>query len=299
MRRIFNYFSLNQRERLAIIGLLILFFVFLTTSVLLPMFQQSHGIAYQRIQWEGKLTRPAIDSIGTIPATTMAEKKPITYFYFDPNVLQKAEWIRLGLREKQAQVILNYVHKGGRFYQKEDLFKIYSLSKQEVERLIPYVRIEEPATPKKSNAYNPPLYIPIKTPPPILIDINLADSLAFEMLHGIGPSFARRIVNYRQALGGFYSIQQLKEVYGIPAELIDKLSTQLNLQADNIQKIAINHWSVEELGKHPYLKYKRARLIVAYRNQHGSFQSIADLKHIHSLDDDFFVKIEPYLDFSL
>ncbi len=299
MRRIFSYFNLNQRERTGLIALQILLFVFLLLSFLIPIFQKRQPITYELIQWESDTVQKYAESISSPSATRTKPATTISYFYFDPNILTKQEWMRLGISEKQAQVILNYVQKGGRFRKKEDLFKIYSLSKQEVERLLPYVSIAETLPNQIPNIYKPSHSNPIKPKELLAININLADSLQFESLHGIGPAYARRIINFREALGGFYNIQQLKEVYGIPAELIDHLAPQLQIQGHDLRKIIINQSSTDELGKHPYIKYKRAKLIVAYRNQHGSFQSIEDLKKIHSLDDDFFTKIEPYLDFSL
>ena len=60
------------------------------------------------------------------------EKEPVELFTFNPNTLETEGWRKLGLSERQAKTIMNYRSKGGRFYKKEDLKKIYIKSKSQV-----------------------------------------------------------------------------------------------------------------------------------------------------------------------
>lgn len=130
----------------------------------------------------------------------------------------------------------------------------------------------------------------------IKIDLNAADSLALESLPFIGPSLSSRILQYRNRLGGFHSIQQLKEVYGLDSMAFVMLQKHGRLEQP-VKPILINVCSFEELAKHPYVGYKLARIIVNYRLQHGDFNSAEDLKKIHVMNAEILRKIELYLQF--
>ena len=218
-------------------------------------------------------------------------------FLFDPNTLDKEGWQRLGLSSKQAQVIINYRNKGGRFYKKEDLKKIYSLHEEKLQEILPYAEIAEQ---EKSDfvAAKPNFERKEFAKKRIrVIEINSSDSSAFMELHGIGPAFSRRIVRFREALGGFVKVEQIAEVYGLPEETFQNILPYLSIDTSLVKRLEINHVNQSDLGKHPYVKYKRAQTIINYRKQHGAFKSMADLRKVLSLDEDFFRKIELYLDF--
>ena len=218
-------------------------------------------------------------------------------FYFDPNSISVDEWKRLGVREKTANTIHNYVSKGGRFYKPEDIAKIWGLHEDEVKRLLPYVRIEgKPATEKnkypdweKNKTYEKPKYNIIP------VDVNYSDTAAFIALPGIGSKLAARIVAFREKLGGFYKIDQLGETYGLPDSTFQKIKSRLVIGSGNVKKLNINTATVDELKVHPYLRYNIANAIVQYRTQHGSFSSVNDIKKIMTITDEIFDKAAPYL----
>lgn len=140
-------------------------------------------------------------------------------------------------------------------------------------------------------------YTSNKLKPGETIDINKADSAAFTRVHGIGPSFARRIVLYRKKLGGFHSKEQLKEVYGLDAEKYDEIADELIIEKPVIKLISINKVGFEELRRFPYLTYKQANAIIQYRVQHGDYKSIDDLRDIVLLNPEILRKIAPYISF--
>src|SRR5258705_3873991 len=221
-------------------------------------------------------------------------------FYFDPNTISVAEWKKLGLRDKAIQSIETYLSKGGHFYKPEDLQKIYGLHKDEYERLAPYVKIET-----KSLAANEQ-FVPSKTKDEIqpaknyaahytAIDINNADTIAFISLPGIGSKLAARIVTFRDKLGGFYSIEQVRETYGLPDSTFQKIKQWLKLDNASVKKININTATVDELKAHPYIKYSIANTIVAYRNEHGLFSKIEDIKKVMAVTNELYDKIVSYL----
>jgi len=236
------------------------------------------------------------------PSKTNTDNRPAgELFYFDPNRLSKEGWGRLGLREKTITTIENYRNKGGQFKKPEDLQLVYGLRKNEYERLAPFVKIlaeskgktEGSVSDKNSSTQN---YVPQKPPYRSLsVDINSADTSAFIALPGIGSKLAARIVNFRDKLGGFYSIEQVRETFGLPDSTFQKIKENLILKNNVIKKININTATTDELKSHPYIKWNIAGTITAYRNEHGAFSNIEDIKKIMTITDDIYKKIAPYL----
>lgn len=217
-------------------------------------------------------------------------------FYFDPNTLDLAGWKKLGLRDKTVKTVQNYLAKGGHFYKPEDLSKIYGLFEDEYTRLEPYIRIEGKKIANPSAIANETSLPPAgKTERYKVIDINTADTAAFISLPGIGSKLAARIVNFRDKLGGFYVISQVAETYGLPDSTFQKIKQYLKLDNASLKKININTASVDELKAHPYIKYSLANPIVAYRNEHGAFSKLEDLKKVMVITEDVYNKILPYL----
>lgn len=218
-------------------------------------------------------------------------------FYFDPNTLPVDGWIKLGVREKTANTIRNYVSKGGRFYKPGDIAKIWGLHEDEVKRLLPYVRIEAKpgesnngyARSEKSKPYETTKYT--ATP----VDINNSDTAAFIALPGIGSKLAARIVAFREKLGGFYKTEQIAETYGLPDSTFQKIKSRLVIGNSHIKKLNINTTTVDELKAHPYLRYHIANAIVQYRTQHGNYASVNDIKKIMLITEDIYNKAAPYL----
>jgi len=145
----------------------------------------------------------------------------------------------------------------------------------------------------KTNAV--PLYK--KAADGVVIELNSADSAKLTELKGIGASFARRIVNYRNRLGGFINKDQLKEVYGMDDDRYAEMQAQVSVDPSHIQKIHINKVDFESLKYFPYLTFKQMNAIVQFREQHGDYTSINDMRNIAILNDEILRKIGPYIDF--
>jgi len=114
-------------------------------------------------------------------------------------------------------------------------------------------------------------------------------------LPGIGSKLASRIITFRDKLGGFYSIDQVAETYGLPDSTFQKIKQYLKLDNSLVKKVNINTTTVDELKAHPYFKFSLANPIVAYRNEHGAFTKIEDIKKIMAVTDEIYKKIAPYL----
>ena len=202
-------------------------------------------------------------------------------FKFDPNNLPGEKWQQLGLSDKQINTIKNYEAKGGRFYKKEDVAKIYAITTDDYKRLSPYIDIPEGYTSK----------------PGIIVELNSADSAKLTRINGIGPAFAQRILEYRKRLGGFLNKEQLREIYSLDEEKFNQIKNQIDVNPARISKIKINQVDFEGLRRFPYLTNKQTNAIIQYRNQHGNYNSIADMRNIVILNDDILRKIEQYIVF--
>jgi competence ComEA-like helix-hairpin-helix protein len=113
-------------------------------------------------------------------------------------------------------------------------------------------------------------------------------------LPGIGPKLASRINSFREKLGGFYSIDQVAETYGLPDSTFQKIRPYLKFSGE-VKKINVNRATREELSSHPYIRWKMAGAITEYRKQHGDFAKLEDLKKVFLVDDAAFLKMLPYL----
>jgi competence protein ComEA len=214
-------------------------------------------------------------------------------FQFDPNTLLVEGWQKLGLSEKTSRTIDKYRSKGGKFYRPEDIKKIWGMPEGFYERVKDYIVIAS-----VQNNYSQTDFTKTTYPKPekkiMVVNINEADSVTLIALPGIGSRLAARIINFRDKLGGFYSIEQVAETYGLPDSTFQKIKGSLRLDGP-VKKWNVNTATKDELKIHPYIKWNLANAIVEYRNQHGNFKSLDDLKNISIIDQPTFEKIIHYL----
>ncbi|HEX6430737.1 MAG TPA: helix-hairpin-helix domain-containing protein [Niastella sp.] len=302
-----DYFSFTKKERAGIYVLITLIGIcifiprfFKTTSIrdeviataiILQTARREQVKSDSTHHLSNREKRSTYNEIYYEPVNDQQVSKP---FPFDPNTLDSAGWRKLGVNSRTARTIRNYVAKGGHFRNAGDLQKVYGLKKADADRLIPYVRIAAPAA---AATFNNPGRTPlkyVKTPPPI-IDINKADTVAFISLPGIGGKLANRIVNFRNKLGGFYSVQQVGETFGLPDSTFQLIKPRLQCAPVTIQKININTADVNQLKQHPYIRWNIANAIVQYRQQHGVFHSPEDLQQIVLITPELYQKMVAYV----
>jgi DNA uptake protein ComE-like DNA-binding protein len=182
-----------------------------------------------------------------------SETKKDTLFFFNPNLASEKELQEIGLPEKIVQNIIKYRNAGGKFYSKESLKKIYSMNDSIYQRIEPYILIDNNSS--KNNTQNfstKTTFKPTKSKP--YAELNSADSLELENLSGIGKTLSVRIIKYRNRLGGFYSVYQLKEVYGLNDSLFNFVLRNNELKTDTtlIHKINIKIADFKTMIRHPY-----------------------------------------------
>ncbi len=223
---------------------------------------------------------------------------PVSYgeyalFPFDPNVASEKELLALGLPQKVVNVMMRYREKGGRYRRKEDLQKIYILSEEHFRRIEPYITIaaegeRPPAHPNEPGA--------VETSKFQVVDINKAGAEEWQRLRGIGPAFAGRIVKFREALGGFASVEQVAETWGLPDSTFQHIRKHLQ-QSPVFRPLPINTVTAEVLAAHPYVDRRVAEAIVAYRHNHGPFRNMDDLRKVYAVKQETLEKLMPYLVF--
>jgi competence protein ComEA len=223
-------------------------------------------------------------------------------FSFDPNTISAMEWMALGLDKRVIGHIQRYLEKGGRFRRKEDLQKIYGLSSRLFNELQPFIQISAQPHARDTFRRNAPYKTYGQRKEQLQygwkvreVDVNRADSAQWESLPGVGPVLAARIVKFRERLGGFYSIRQIGETYGLADSTFNKIQPYLRLHTVSLKKLDLNLTDEKSLAQHPYIRYKLARLIVLYRSNHGPFDRPEGLLGIPLVDDSIYRKIEHYI----
>lgn len=211
----------------------------------------------------------------------------ITLFQFDPNKVSYEELLRLGFPVYAAKNLLAYRSKGGTIHKSDDLKKIYGVDSSLFALVKPYICLSD--SPKASS------HVPQTMENKVLIEINSVDSAMLTTLPGIGPVYASRICRYRNALGGFISMDQLKDVYKLPPETYRSLSGLLTLDTGKVKKINLNFADVKELSRHPYCSYEDAKRIVNYRSAKGYVRSVDQLLKDSVIPEPVYNQLSPYL----
>jgi DNA uptake protein ComE-like DNA-binding protein len=305
MRRFLkDYFSFSRSEKNALIIISVLLIVLILINIFIPyiVVNDQEITAKQLIDLKnlsetlnhnspqskfGKAEIHYNKSFNNDTSELKYSLNELNLFDFDPNKITASEMKMLGIPSKAANNIIKYREKGGYFYHKEDLSKIYGLDQKVYESLESYIRIDFQKN-KIGVSKSTSQFREIKK-----IELNSAEESDLELLPSIGVSFAKRIVKYRQIIGGYCKKEQLLEVYGFDSVRYAKISGLLTLDDTRILKIPINLADVKQLGKHPYIGYKKAELIVERRNLKGPFKNLEDLENI--IGKESYSKIIPYL----
>ena len=285
-----NYFGITKKEWNGMVVLVIIIFIVLAAPYVFQYFHKGEvmdlkdfnkALAQLRAGSRG-LPDDGTDYTGTDTELNRKDAHPIM-FKFNPNGLSVEQWKKLGLSQKQINGIKNYENKGGHFYTKADVQKMYTLTLADYTRMELYIDLPQGELKAIKKV--------------VIVELNTADSAKLTELRGIGPSFASRIIRYRTQLGGFYNKDQLMEIYGIDSTKYKELAGQVTVNSKKINKIVINNALVDDLRRFPYLNFKQMNAIVEYRKQHGNYKSIGDLHDIALLNDGILRKIAPYLNF--
>ena len=293
-----EWISFSKKERSGIIALVVIMTIFL----LLPsIFEPKLPPIF--VDTVYKLNSINNEPLKPNPASVIVDSEIITIkpslFYFDPNIISEKGWVQLGLNQKIIRTILNYRNKGGQFRVATDLKKIWGLLPEDAERLIPFVQIKQFESKIKNVEYK-------TVQPKKILDINEASITDWESLPGIGPVLANRIIRYREKLGGFSSVEQIKKTYGITDSVFQLILPGLSIKElikeslnKPIQKAELNLADINKADEATLLKAgipeSISKAIVLYRKQYGKYQQMSDLKKIVFINDAVYQQIIPKL----
>lgn len=281
-----EYFGFNKQQRNGLLVLVCISFSLLLIRIIYPHFIKPENIEVNYLP----LFERQIDSLESVnqsvkPITSNFEKTSL--FVFDPNQVTYEQLVQLGFRTKTAKGFIKFRKKGFVFKQKADVKKVFGVSEQFYNNLEPYILIET-ATKNISKK------TPVTTKPQQKLDLNTADSASLVALRGIGPSYAKRILKYRSILGGYVSVEQLKEVYGFTDEIYSNIQGLFMVGNNGVTKINVNKDDFKVINKHPYITYEQTKLICNQRRQSPLTEQ--KLKEIIG-DESLFSRLSLYLEY--
>ena len=298
----FFYFSLSERR--AIYVLLVLIAVLVVAIVWTPTpdvrsvnaVAEADSLVLSQKYKEGRKSFARNERIKEDVSSVLAP--------FDPNLADSIELLRLGLPSYVVKNVIKYRQKGGCFSSPESFARIYGLTATKFEELKPYIYISEEFIKKPNQKKSTQeqskreervdsLQKPFKYPEGTLVDVNAADTTELKKIPGIGSGIARRIVAYRDRLGGFSSLEQLNEVEFVTADLLK----WFKLEGDSVRKLPINRVGLEKLRAHPYINFYQAKVIVEYRRKKGEIKSLSQLSLYEEFTEKDLKRLSAYISF--
>ena len=231
--------------------------------------------------------------------------KEVERFAFDPNTADSTQLLRLGLQPWQVRNIYKYRAAGGIYRKPLDFAKLYGLTVKQYRELEPYIRISSDYLPAstlvngKENFNQTPhkdsttYQRPTKIKETEHIVLNTADTTSLITIPGIGPYYARKIVQYGNRLGGYVSVDQLDEIDEFPIEA----KKFLVVNNPSPKKLNVNQLSLNELKRHPYINFYMAKAITDYRRLHGTIKSLNDLRLLKDFTPDVIKRLTPYVSY--
>lgn len=224
---------------------------------------------------------------------------------FDPNTVDSNTLVHLGFKPWQAQNLLKYRAKGGKYRKAEDLKRLYGMTDSMYLLLQPYICIELENLEVDSSANDSlmgdttrhdtmPRWQHVKKD--TILNLRTADTTELKMIRGIGSYRAKQIVRYREALGGFVRVEQLLEVEGME-NVPDSVLKHFVLDTADVKQLNINSIGVRQLSKHPYLRFEEAKAIYEFRRKKIRLDSLGQLNELECVSDEAIKRIAPYLNF--
>lgn len=291
-----EFLNFSPSEKRGLIVLIILICLVQLARVLIPKPDANAALHSQSeledIQnWERQLQESIKENSSVLKAPKNQFKIPAGAF--NPNLYNAQDWQNLGFTEKQTLAILNFQQAIGGFKSKKDVERIFCMPKEFFINLQPLILLPEKI--QKPNYQKAEKTKIVQTV--IYLELNSADSLSILKLEGIGPYWTKRILRFRNQWGGFYKKEQLLDMKGFQDSIFQKIKDNIFVDTSLIQKIPINSISFEEFKKHPLAWYGVGKSIVNYRDQHGAFQSIEDLKKIYLLKPHQIEALSRYIEY--
>lgn len=299
-----DWLSFSKGERVAIISILAAIVVLILVSVFRPWPKSIDEKSLHNLDSLLALRQQAIEEKQSKLAESAPDVAELHPFPFNPNTLTEDEWKQIGLTDRQIRNIMNYQAKGGKFYSKNDLAKLYTISEEDFAQLESFIVLPEisrgmnnkNAAKSQENQSFEEKPKPEKKAIPI-VDLNTVDSTTLVELPQIGPYMALRIIEFRNKLGGFIDKEQLRDVKGMDDERFATIEPYINIGEAETRKIDINRADFKALVHHPYLNYEQVKRIFNQREKRGMIKNWEQLQGLIKEDGDVNPLLEHYVKF--
>jgi competence protein ComEA len=286
-RSVSEWFGYSRRERRASMIIVIIIVIVILVRYLFP--ERGIDIEVNAVMPGSPDEKTIADEKGT------AEK--VRHFQFDPNTAPLEDLTLLGIPDRIAGTLIRYRNSGGTFRKPEDIMKVYGMDSLLAASLIPYIIIVHQDSGTRITETQ--IITTMEKIPVVmhLININRCDSADIEGLPGIGPVLSARIIKYRELLGGFVSVLQLKEVYGIADSVYRLISARISIDSSAVKQININSAGFRELDRHPYLERYEVQAIIKFRDIKGRINNLSELTSDRIISEAKAQRIAPYFSF--
>ena len=289
-----EFFYLQKSDRKVILTLLVVI-VSVFTMIFLTGRDSTESTTQQKDSSQSRTNKNYIYDSYT--------PKKVERFTFDPNTADSTQLLRLGLQDWQVRNIYKYRAAGGIYRKPLDFAKLYGLTVKQYRELEPYIRISSDYQPASTLVNEKESYTrkdtkdsvtyqrPSKIKETEHIVLNTADTTLLMTIPGIGPYYARKIVQYGNRLGGYVSVDQLDEIDDFPTEA----KKYLVINNPSPKKLNVNQLSLNELKRHPYINFYQAKAITDYRRLHGSIHSLNELRLLKDFTPELIKRLTPYV----
>ncbi len=285
IRQVVNFTVSEKRGILVLIALIL---VLVLLRIYLPFYLAKSQVSKFELSYL-KLTESKEKSDNTKSEIKLELKKEDKQYHdivpIDPNKASYDDLIRAGFSPFISSNIIKYRNSGGRFSKPSDIYKIYGVDSGYCEIISQNIDIEKDTLEQKTTLSDKH----------IKVNICIAGTEELEYLPGIGTILSERIVKYRELLGGYVDVKQIKEVYGITDSTFKLIEHSIFTEPEKYQGIGLNTATTKELYKHPYITKYQAKAIIKYREVVGKFTSIEELAKNNILDSLTLKKVGPYL----
>ena len=310
MKSIRKWFSFSKGERVAIITIMAVILVLILACLFRPARKSLSESTLHNLDSLLALRQAAIEELQQKQAEKPQEVAELHPFPFNPNTLTEEEWLQMGLTDRQVRSIMNYRAKGGKFYSKSDVAKLYTISEEEYALLEPFIVLPEVSRGKNTKSTSQSGVSTGSTSEPgstsattasserkaiPTIDLNTVDSTALVELPQIGGYTASRILAFRDKLGGFIDKEQLRDVKGMDSARFNAIQPYIIIGEADLRKIDVNRADFKTLVGHPYLNYEQVKRIFNQREKRGMIKNWAQLQALIKDDGEVNPLLEHYL----
>ena len=293
----FFYFNKSDRK-------VLLFLLLLTACISLLFLYVDDDNNTTELTHEDSLSvaniPPASHGYGYTPVTYRVNGgQEAELFPFDPNTADSTALLKLGLKPWQVRSIYKYRAAGGVYRCPTDFARLYGLTQKQYKAMEPYIRISADYLPaallavKERVPERDTIQYPVKLKANEKLPLNTADTAALRKVPGIGRYYAREIAWYRDRLGGFYRVDQLKEIEGFPEEAL----AYFTVSDRTIRKLNVNKLTLNQLKRHPYISFYQAKAITDYRRLKGPLTSLNDLRLLKDFTQTDIERLSHYVEY--